>query len=106
MFDPIDVLHKFCQRVFYKEFQNYSLIAIYGKGYDFIGWLYWLEENNAVRKSKLIRKDRKIMYLKTVYNIRLVDGFHLIIQTPLREYCKVFGIKERKGDFPHLFTRA
>ena len=105
MFDPIDVVDKFCQKVFSKEFQNYTLIALYGKGYDFVPILRFLEENNYLKKAKLIRKGRKIMYLKTVYNIRLVDAFNLIIQTPLRDYYKVFGIKERKGNFPHLFNR-
>ena len=105
MFNPIDVVDEFGQKVFSKEFQNYTLISLYGKGFDFIPILHLLEENNRLKKSKLIRKGRKIMYLKTDYNIRLIDAFNLITQTPLRDYHKVFGLKERKGNFPHLFNR-
>ena len=44
IFDPIDVSDKFCTKVFSKEFQNYTFIAQYWKGYDFIGLLQWLEK--------------------------------------------------------------
>ena len=50
------------------------------------------EKNVLKKNSKLIRKGRKIMYLKTVYNIRLGDSFNLIVQTPLRDFHKVFGL--------------
>ena len=105
MFDPVEVLDKFCTRIFSKEFADYCFVAHYGKGYDFIGILQWLERKGELRKSKLIHRGRKIIDLKTVYNIRLVDSLNLIVQTPLRYFPKTFGFDEQKGDFPHLFNK-
>ena len=46
------------------------------------------------------------MYLETLYNIRLLDSFNVIVQTPLRNLQEIYGFAEQNGDFPYLFNKA
>ena len=96
---------EFCTWVFRKEHNDYTVIAHYGKGYDFQFVQEWLI-NHAV-KPEVIYNGQKILQLevKRNYNIRFIDSISFTMQ-PLRDFPKTFGLVElAKGYFPHEFNK-
>ena len=94
----------FCTWVFNKNHHNYTLVAHYGKGYDFQFVAEWLIHKGV--KPNIISTGQKIMMLevKSDYNIRFIDSISFTMQ-PLKTFPKTFGLKElAKGYFPHKFN--
>jgi len=101
IFTSID---QFCTWIFDKKHKNYTVIAHYGKGYDFQFIAEWLIAHSV--KPYIIHNGQKIMQLeiKKDYNIRFIDSISFTL-IPLKDFPKTFGLKElAKGYFPHKFN--
>ena len=98
-------LDEFCKWAFDKsKHGGYTLIAHYGKGYDFQFVAEWLIAHGI--KPRIIHNGQKILQLevKQDYNIRFVDSISFTLM-PLRDFPKTFGLTElAKGYFPHKFN--
>ena len=97
---------EFCTWVFTKEHKGYTVMAHYGKGYDFQFVQEWLVAHTKTARPDVIRNGQKILQLtvKRDYNIRFIDSISFTLQ-PLREFPETFGLKElTKGYFPHKFN--
>src|SRR5271157_2409560 len=97
---------EFCTWVFTKEHKGYTVMAHYGKGYDFQFVQEWLVAHTKTARPDVIRNGQKILQLeeKRDYNIRFIDSISFTLQ-PLREFPKTFGLQElAKGYFPHKFN--
>jgi hypothetical protein len=97
-------IDEFCSWVFNKKHKGYTLIAHYGKGYDFQFVAEWLISKGT--KPNIINNGQKILLLevKNDYNIRFIDSISFTLM-PLRDFPKTFGINElEKGYFPHKFN--
>ena len=97
---------EFCKWVFTKKHKGYTIIAHYGKGYDFQFVQEWLVAHTQTAKPNVILNGQKILQLevKKDYNIRFIDSISFTLQ-PLRDFPKTFGITElAKGYFPHEFN--
>ena len=96
---------EFCKWIFTKQHKGYTVIAHYGKGYDFQFVQEWLVSHNV--KPDVILNGQKILQLqvKRDYNIRFIDSISFTMQ-PLKQFPKTFGLTElSKGYFPHEFNR-
>ena len=96
---------EFCKWIFKKHHKGFTVIAHYGKGYDF----QFVQERLVAHstKPKIVLNGQKILQLevKQDYNIRFIDSISFI-SMPLRDFHKTFGISElTKGHFPHKFNR-
>jgi len=98
-------IQEFCDWALIKEHNNFTFIAHNGRGYDFHPILKYMHENNLTPFT--IFAQGKITYMSLEgkgMNIRFVDSLSFI-STALREFPKMFGIKElKKGFFPHHFN--
>jgi hypothetical protein len=98
-------LNDFCKWTFDKsKHKNHTLVAHYGKGYDFQFVAEWLIAHSI--KPDIIHNGQKILQLevKQDYNIRFVDSISFTLM-PLRDFPKTFGLTElAKGYFPHKFN--
>ena len=101
IFNTVD---EFCTWIFTKRHKDYTVIAHYGKGYDFQFVQEWLVAHNV--KPNVILNGQKIILLevKKDYNIRFIDSISFTMQ-PLRDFPKTFGLVElAKGYFPHKYN--
>ena len=97
-------IQEFCQWLIHKNHKRYTVIAHYGKGYDFQFILNHCIHNNI--KHKAIYDGSKIMYLEIFHglHLRFVDSFNFLAM-PLKDMPSTFGLTElKKGYFPHLFN--
>ena len=97
---------EFCTWVFTKRHKGYTVIAHYGKGYDFQFVQEWLVAHTQTARPEVILNGQKILQLhvKRDYNIRFIDSISFTLQ-PLREFPETFGLEElAKGYFPHKFN--
>ena len=97
---------EFCTWVFTKKHKDYTVIAHYGKGYDFQFVQEWLIAHTSTANPNVILNGQKILELKVKrdYNIRFIDSISFTMQ-PLRDFPKIFGLVElAKGYFPHKFN--
>ena len=97
-------IHDFCQWLIHKKHKHYTVIAHYGKGYDFQFILNHCIHNNI--KHKAIYDGSKIMYMEILHglHLRFVDSFNFMAM-PLKDMPFTFGLTElKKGYFPHLFN--
>ena len=85
-------IDQFCKWIFDKKHKNYTVIAHYGKGYDFQFVADWLLNHGI--KPYIIHNGQKIIQLevKFDYNIRFIDSISFI-QIPLRDFPKTFGLQ-------------
>ena len=98
-------LDEFCTWIFTKHHKNYTVIAHYGKGYDFQFVHEWLVTHGV--KPSVILNGQKILKLevKLYYNIIFIDSISFTMQ-PLKDFPKTFGLEElTKGYFPHEFNK-
>ena len=80
-----DIVNAFCKNIF-NQYRNYTGIAHYGKGYDFIFIIDWLEIHGE-RFVPIIWNGNKITNMKIPqYKIRFVDNISLIINTPVKTF--------------------
>ena len=96
---------EFCKWMFKKHHKGFTVIAHYGKGYDFQFVQEWLVAHSM--KPNVVLNGQKILQLevKRDYNIRFIDSISFV-SMPLRDFPKTFGISElAKGYFPHEFNR-
>ena len=99
-----DIIDSFCT-LLTRKYRGYTCIAHYGKAYDFIPIISWLEKY-GIRPSKVTWIGNKIVFMKLPqYNIRFVDSISLIANTPLSSFAETFGLTSTKGDFPHFFNK-
>ena len=99
-------LDSFCKWLFSKKHKGYTVIAHYGKGYDFQFIQDWLITHSEKIKPHVIYNGQKILQLTvhSDYNIRFIDSISFI-PMPLRDFPKTFGLEElSKGYFPHEFN--
>ena len=99
---------EFCNWVFTKRHKDYTVIAHYGKGYDFQFIQEWLVSHTAIAKPNVILNGQKILQLevKRGYNIRFIDSISFTLQ-PLRDFPETFALEElAKGYFPHEFNTS
>jgi hypothetical protein len=97
-------IQEFCQWLIHKNHKRYTVIAHYGKGYDFQFILNHCIHNNI--KHKAIYDGSKIMYLEIFHglHLRVVDSFNFLAM-PLKDMPSTFGLTElKKGYFPYLFN--
>ena len=87
-----------------ENFQEYTLVAHNGKGFDFQYVIRYLL-NNGIKDFKTIKDGSKINLLHlTKHNIRFIDSLNFL-SAPLDEFPKTFGIKElAKGFYPYKFN--
>jgi len=80
-------LDEFCKWVFNKKHKGYTVIAHYGKVYDFQFVSEWLITHSV--KPNIIHNGQTILPLevKKDYNIRCVDSISFTLM-PLREFTK------------------
>jgi len=98
-------LDEFCSWVFDKKHRGYTVVAHYGKGYDFQFVAEWLIARAV--KPNIIHNGQKILQLevKRDYNIRFIDSISFTLM-PLKDFPKTFGLNElAKGYFPHKFNK-
>ena len=99
-----NVLIDFCEWLFGMDHhKGYTVMAHYGKGYDFqFVQTYCLE--NDMKPKKMLRDGGKIKYME-VNGLRFIDSISFVA-APLKDFPKAFGLHElKKGYFPHLFNR-
>ena len=99
-------LDDFCKWVFNEnKHKGYTVIAHYGKGYDFQFVSEWLIAHSV--KPNIIINGQNILQLevKKDYNIRFVDSISFTLM-PSRDFSKTCGLTElAKGYFPHTFNK-
>src|SRR3989442_1559255 len=96
---------QFCNWVFNKHHKDYTVIAHYGKGYDFQFVQEWLVSHGV--KPTVILNGQKLLQLevKRDVNIRFIDSISFTMQA-LRDFPKTFGLIElAKGYFPNEFNK-
>ena len=94
----------FCHWLIHKRHKNHTVIAHYGKGYDFQFILNYCIQSNI--KHKAIYDGSKIMYLEVLHglHLRFIDSFNFMAM-PLKDMPSTFELTElKKGYFPHLFN--
>ena len=91
VFNNVD---EFCKWVFTKQHKGYTVIAHYGKGYDFQFVQEWLVAHTKTAKPKVIFNGQKILQLevKKDYNIRFIYSISFTLQ-PLRDFPKTLDWK-------------
>ena len=92
---------EFCTWVFTKRHKGYTVMADYGKIYDFQFVQEWLVAHTQTARPEVILNGQKILQLnvKRDYNIRFIDSISFSLQ-PLRDFPETFGLKElAKGIF-------
>ncbi|XP_071037010.1 uncharacterized protein [Parasteatoda tepidariorum] len=96
--------NEFCEWLFRDNHYGYTVIAHYGKGFDF----QFLAKNCFKNHIKVftIYQGNKLIYMKAGgYNIRFIDSINFTM-CPLKKFPKTFGLNElAKGYFPHLFNK-
>ncbi|GBO16666.1 hypothetical protein AVEN_119312-1 [Araneus ventricosus] len=100
-----DNVNDYCEWLFDEEHVNYTILAHYGKGFDFQFLSKYCFKNKI--KVFTIYQGNKLIYMKANdYNIRFIDSINFTL-LPLRKFPKTFGLKElTKGYFPHLFNTS
>ena len=79
-----------------------TVVAHYGRGYDFNYILAYVRSNE--KNCSPIYQGTKIMTLTVSGNkIRFIDS-HCFINAPLAKWAGIFGLKEAKECYPHLFN--
>ena len=97
-------IEAFCQWLIHKQHKRYTVIAHYGKGYDFQFIVNYCLKHNV--RYKCIYDGSKVMYLEVLHglHLRFVDSFNFMTM-PLKNMPSTFGLKElKKGHFAHLFN--
>ena len=97
-------LETFCEWLIHRRHQHYTVLAHYGKGYDFQFIMNHCITQNIRHKS--IYNGSKIMYLEIQHglHLRFVDSFNFMTM-PLKNMPATFGLCElKKGYFAHLFN--
>ena len=97
-------LETFCEWLIHRRHQHYTVLAHYGKGYDFQFIMNYCITQNIRHKS--IYNGSKIMYLEIQHglHLRFVDSFNFMTM-PLKNMPATFGLCElKKGYFAHLFN--
>ena len=95
----------FCEWLIHRKHKNYTVIAHYGKGYDFQFVVNYCINHNI--RYKCIYDGSKIMYLQVMHglNLRFVDSYNFMAM-PLKDMPGTFGLTElKKGYFAYLFNR-
>ncbi|GBN04848.1 hypothetical protein AVEN_1929-1 [Araneus ventricosus] len=95
--------NEYCRWLFDGKHYGYTVLAHYGKGFDFQFLAKYCFKNKI--KVFTIYQGNKLMYMQSSdYNIRFIDSFNFTL-IPLRNFPKTFGLRElAKGYFPHLFN--
>ena len=97
-------LETFCEWLIHQRHKHYTVLAHYGKGYDFQFIMNYCITQNIRHKS--IYNGSKIMYLEIQHglHLRFVDSFNFMTM-PLKNMPATFGLSElKKGYFAHLFN--
>lgn len=123
VFKGFDTVFEFCKWLFTPAHNDFTVLAHYGKGYDFMFLLNWLVTEANILPS-CIFSGSKLMSLHVQdrgMSIKCIDSINFLMM-PLKKLPKAFGLKpEQAGmlcngeslddlaklDFPHAFnTRA
>ena len=96
------VIEKFFKIFISKDYQGYTFIAHYGKGFDMHPVLGELLRNKLTPET--ISTGNKISYIHlNNINIRFIDSINFTM-VPLKKFPSTFEIEGKKGDFPHCFN--
>ena len=90
--------------MFDSERSGFTAIAHNSGSYDAYFLLEYLLKNGK-KPDTIIYQGSHITYMeiKKEYKIRLIDSLKFL-PMKLSKFSKVFGLKETKGWFPHLFN--
>ena len=99
----LSVIEKFYKIFISKDYQGYTFIAHYGKGFDIHFVLGEMLKNKL--KPEKISNGNKISYLHIKnLNIRFIDSINFTL-VPLRKFPKTFDIERKKEISPIILIQ-